>query len=116
MSTSRFAALLAPLTALSLLLAAPVVRADDDLTVALTLRNHQFEPAIVKVPAGQKVKLLVRNEDKTVEEFESKSLKREKLVPAGTTVTIVIGPLKPGRYSFFGEFHEATAKGEVVAE
>jgi hypothetical protein len=27
-----------------------------------------------------------------------------------------IGPLKPGRYGFFGEFHEATAQGAVIAE
>ena len=116
MTAFRSVALLAPLTALSLLLTAPVARADNELSLPLTIRNHQFEPATLKVPAGQKVKLLVRNEDKSVEEFESKSLKREKLVPAGSTVTIVIGPLKPGRYSFVGEFHEATAKGEVVVE
>jgi len=27
-----------------------------------------------------------------------------------------IGPLKPGRYSFIGEYNEATAKGTVIAE
>jgi hypothetical protein len=27
-----------------------------------------------------------------------------------------IGPLAPGRYPFFGEFNQATAKGVVIAE
>jgi hypothetical protein len=27
-----------------------------------------------------------------------------------------IGPLKPGRYPFMGEFNQATAKGVVIVE
>ena len=50
------------------------------------------------------------------EEFESHSLSREKVIPGGAKATIFIGPLKPGRYEFVGEFHEATAKGAVVAK
>jgi hypothetical protein len=70
----------------------------------------------VKVPANKKVKLVVHNQDTTPEEFESHSLKREKVIPGGAKATILVGPLKPGRYDFFGEFHEATAKGVLVAE
>ncbi|MBU3693439.1 MAG: cupredoxin domain-containing protein [Rhodocyclaceae bacterium] len=84
--------------------------------VALSIREHRFEPAEVKVPAGQKVKLVVTNHDNTPEEFESHEMNREKLIPAGKTVTIFIGPLKPGRYPFFGEFNEKTARGVVIAE
>ena len=40
----------------------------------------------------------------------------ERQVPGGGKATIVIGPLKPGRYDFFGEYNEATAKGVVVVE
>lgn len=82
----------------------------------LIIRNHRFEPTELKVPAGERVKLVVHNQDATPEEFESHSLNREKLVPAGVKASIYIGPLKPGRYSFFGEYNEATAKGAVVAE
>ena len=84
--------------------------------VLLVINNHQFEPSELKVAAGQRVKLIVHNQDTTPEEFESHSLNREKVIPAGSKATIYIGPLKPGRYSFIGEFHEATAKGVVVAE
>jgi hypothetical protein len=27
---------------------------------------------------------------------------------------VFVGPLKPGRYPFFGEFHEQTAQGALV--
>jgi heme/copper-type cytochrome/quinol oxidase subunit 2 len=82
----------------------------------LVIRNHRFEPTELKVPAGQRVKLLVHNQDSTPEEFESHSLNREKVIPGGAKATIFIGPLKPGRYTFFGEFNEKTAQGAVVAE
>lgn len=87
-----------------------------DPEVMLVIRNHQFEPMEIKVPAGQRVKLIVHNQDATPEEFESHDLNREKVVPAGSKVTIYIGPLKPGRYGYYGEYHEASAKGAVVAE
>lgn len=84
--------------------------------LALTIKNHRFEPAELKVPAAQRVKLVVENQDSTPEEFESHSLNREKLIPGGAKVTIFIGPLKPGRYTFVGEYNEATAKGVVIVE
>lgn len=87
-----------------------------DVEVAVVIRDHRFEPAEVKVPAGQRVKLVIDNQDKTPEEFESKSLKREKVIPAGAKVPVLIGPLQPGRYPFYGEYHEATARGVVVVE
>ena len=82
----------------------------------LILKNHRFEPVELKVPAGQRVKLVVHNQDSTAEEFESHDLNREKIVPPGAKATIFIGPLKPGRYSFAGEYNEATAKGVLIAE
>jgi len=82
----------------------------------LIIQNHQFEPSEIKVPANQKIKLTIQNKDNTPEEFESHSLKREKVIPGGGKVLINIGPLKPGRYEFFGEFNPATAKGVVIAE
>ena len=84
--------------------------------VLLVIKNHQFKPAELKVPVGQRVKLIVHNQDSTPEEFESHDLNREKIVPPGAKVSIFIGPLKAGRYTFVGEYHEASAKGVVVAE
>lgn len=84
--------------------------------VLLVIKNHRFEPTELKVRAGQRVKLIVHNQDSTPEEFESHSMNREKVIPAGAKVTLYIGPLKPGRYDFFGEYNESTAKGVVIAE
>ena len=82
----------------------------------LAIQDHKFVPAEVKVPAGKKVKLVIENQDATAEEFESHELNREKVVPPKGKVTIFVGPLKPGRYAFFGDFHKETAKGVLVAE
>jgi len=87
-----------------------------DFEALLIIKSHHFEPTEVKVPAGRRVKLVVHNQDPTPEEFESHSLNREKVIPGDAKATIYIGPLKPGRYDFFGEYNEATAKGAVVAE
>ena len=92
------------------------VRAAAEPEFLLVIREHRFEPAELKVPANQRIKLVVHNQDPSPEEFDSHALNREKVVPAQTKVTIYLGPLKPGRYAFIGEYHEATAKGVVVAE
>jgi plastocyanin len=97
------------------LLAASAVVADDTV-FKLTIRNHRFEPTELVVPAGQKIKLEIENQDATPEEFESYELNREKVVPAKATVVIFVGPLKPGRYPFFGEFNKESAKGELIAK
>ena len=97
------------------LLAASTAVADDGV-FKLTIRNHRFEPAELVVPAGQKIKLEIENQDATPEEFESYELNREKVVPAKATVVIFVGPLKPGRYPFFGDFNKDSAKGVLVAK
>ncbi len=88
-------------------------RADD---YVLTIKDHQFTPAEIKVPANQRVAITVVNEDATAEEFDSGALKVEKVVAGKSKGVVRIGPLKPGRYPFIGEYHEATAKGVVIAE
>ena len=87
-----------------------------DPEALLVIKNNRFEPAQLTVPAGQRIKLVVHNQDGTPEEFESHALNREKVIAPGAKVTIFIGPLKAGRYPFYGEYHEATAQGVIVAE
>src|SRR5947208_1999206 len=88
----------------------------DEPAFKLTIRDHRFQPAELVVPAGQKIKLEVENQDATPEEFESYELNREKVVPAKATVAVFVGPLKPGRYPFFGDFNKATATGVLIAK
>lgn len=112
----RYTQKLAAVLIASLLGFTATVASTAEPEIALTIKNHRFEPAELKVPANQRVKLVVHNQDSTPEEFESHSLNREKVIPGGAKATIFIGPLKPGRYPFVGEYNEATAKGAVVVE
>ena len=89
------------------------LRAQD---VMITIKNHRFTPSEVKVPANKRIQVTVVNDDPTPEEFESREMKVEKVIPGKSKGVVRIGPLGPGRYPFFGEFNEATAKGTVIAE
>ena len=84
--------------------------------VRLVIRNHRFVPTELVVPANTKIKLIVVNEDPTPEEFESHELNREKVVTGKATIPVYVGPLKPGRYPFFGDFHSDTAQGALIAK
>jgi uncharacterized protein (DUF58 family) len=82
----------------------------------LTIKDHRFTPTEIKVPANKRVQITVVNDDPTPEEFESHEMKVEKVIPGKSKAVVRVGPLKPGRYPFVGEFHEATAKGTLIAE
>jgi plastocyanin len=97
-----------------LLLPISALAADADYTIVI--KDHKFQPAELIVPAGKKVKLIVENQDATPEEFESHELNREKIIAGKGKATIYIGPLKPGKYPFFGEFNQATAQGVIVVK
>ena len=60
--------------------------------------------------------MIIDNQDASAEEFESYEMNREKVIPAKSKMSIFIGPLKPGKYPFFGEFNQATAHGVIIAE
>jgi plastocyanin len=102
------------MVASGLALAAPAARAEEAYT--LVLKDHRFEPSQLEVPAGQKVRLVIRNLDSVTEEFDSHDLHVEKLIPSGKEGTLTIGPLDPGGYDFIGEFHSDTAHGRIVAK
>jgi plastocyanin len=97
------------------LLSAGVTLAAEE-SVTFTIKDHVFTPASAEVPAGKKIKLVIKNLDTTPEEFESSDLHREKLVPAGKEITLNVGPLKPGTYRFEGEYNPKTAQGTLVAK
>lgn len=90
--------------------------AADGPTIVITIRNHRFEPERPKAPAGVPFVLRVINADSTPEEFESKSLRVERVIGGGGTALISIRALQPGTYNFFGEFNEDTAQGALLVE
>lgn len=98
-----------------LTLLAPACGAEPD-TVALTIKDHKFTPSVIHVKANQPNVISLSNEDGTAEEFDSTSLKVEKVVAAHDSGNVRIRPLAPGRYPFMGEYHSDTAQGVVIAE
>jgi hypothetical protein len=90
---------------------APVAWAEDAATVRLSLKDHRFQPAEARAPAGKPITIEIRNLDATPAEFESKTLRVEKVVTGGGTITVQIRPLAAGRYRFFDDYHEDTTEG-----
>ena len=87
-----------------------------DTMVSLTLKDHKFSPAEVRVKADTPATVTLINNDDQSEEFDSTSLKIEKVVAGHSTGIMRWRPLAPGRYPFMGEFHSETAQGVVIAE
>ncbi len=97
--------------------AAPLLtHAAEPAEIAVTIEKNRFTPDEIKVKRGAPFVLVVTNKDAGPEEFESKDLRIEKVVPPGKTMRIRIRALKPGVYTFVGEYHESTAKGRIVVE
>jgi len=100
---------------LSLALAGLAV-ADESPSFEIVIKDHKFQPSTLEVPANTKVKLVVKNQDPTPEEFESYELNREKIIAGNSQGIVFIGPLDPGTYPFFGDFNQATAQGKIIAK
>ena len=98
-----------------LALSASVSAAADSGPVTITIRDHAFVPAEIKVPAGTKVELVIKNEQPVSAEFESSSLHREKIVQPGGQINVFVGPLDSGTYDFFDDFNRATT-GRVIVK
>ncbi|MFZ8864879.1 MAG: cupredoxin domain-containing protein [Rickettsiales bacterium] len=82
----------------------------------IKIKNHKFIPSTFEFAAGKKIKLIVENQDNTPEEFESHDLNQEKIILGKKKAVFLIGPLKPGKYNFFGEFNPKTAQGVIIVK
>ena len=89
-------------------------RADEPVTVSITIKDHRFEPAEVHAPAGKPIAVAVKNLGSIAAEFESDTLHVEKVIPPGREAIVHVRPLEPGRYNFFDDFHRATQGFLVV--
>jgi plastocyanin len=114
-TTPNILTALGPVLIVSLLALGPgAASADDAVTLVLTIKDRQFEPAEVHAPPGKPIALQVKNLGSAAAEFESSVLHIEKVVAAGGEATIHVRPLEPGRYKFFDDFHRATEGFLVV--
>ncbi len=106
----------AAMALLSCLAFVPAAKADELPAFDLVLRDAHFVPDRLEVPANTKFRLNVKNEGPGVEEFDSSDLKKEKIITVGATAAIIISPLRPGTYRFYGEYHADTAQGAIIAK
>jgi hypothetical protein len=115
--TSRFPRIAAAvlLAAGALLVAAPPARAQQTATISVTIKNHRFQPAELHAPANVPIELRVKNLDATPMEFESVSLRVEKVVTPNSEGIIRLRPLTPGSYNFFDDFNQE-ANGVLVVK
>jgi heme/copper-type cytochrome/quinol oxidase subunit 2 len=103
------------LTLLASAIGAPLP-ARGQTAIEVTIKDHQFTPAEIHVPAGKPAVLHITNQDPLAEEFDSSALKVEKVIAGGRDGTVRLRPLDKGSYPFTGEYHADTAKGVVIAE
>src|SRR5258705_13231007 len=102
-------AALCPITVLPL----SVSHAHQATELQLTYSKGQFQPSELRAPADKPIAVRVKNLDAKAMEFESKSLRVEKVVAANSEGVINVRALKPGRYEFYDDFNEK-ARGALV--
>lgn len=107
---------LVALFAATVLAFAPPSFAEDRVAMTIVIKDHKFDPMDLKVPAGKVIELTVDNQDPTPEEFESATLKVEKVIPGNSKGKVRFGPLTADVYLFIGEFNQPSARGTVTAE
>ncbi len=91
-------------------------QANDVLELQLVAKNGVFQPDTLQASAGQKVVLVIRNEGKDAIEFESRALRKEKVVAPGREARLELPALKAGEYVFFDEYHEKTGQGRLIVK
>jgi heme/copper-type cytochrome/quinol oxidase subunit 2 len=90
-------------------------QAQQATEVQVSYSNGQFQPSELRAPADKPVTVRVKNLDTKAMEFESKSLRVEKVVAAKSEGVINVRALKPGRYEFYDDFNEK-ARGALVVQ
>jgi hypothetical protein len=105
---------LAALCAVAMLQVTPS-HAQQATEIQLTYSKGQFQPSQVNAPADKPLTIRVKNLDAKAMEFESKSLRVEKVVAANSEGVINVRAQKPGRYEFFDDFNEK-ARGALTVQ
>ena len=105
---------LAALCAVAMLQVSPS-QAQQATEIQLTYSKGQFQPSQVSAQADKPIAFRVRNLDAKAMEFESTSLRVEKVVAANSEGIINVRALKPGRYEFYDDFND-TARGALVVQ
>ena len=99
----------------ALVIGASQVALAQDTTLQLTVENGQFSPAELKAPANKPLMIVIKNNGAKPIEFESVSLRVEKVIAAKSQGSVRVRALAPGRYEFLDDFNKST-KGTLVVQ
>ena len=84
--------------------------------IQLSYKDNKFNPAEISAPANTPIVIKLKNLGAAPMEFESQTLKLEKVVAGSSDATINVRAQKPGRYEFFDEYNEKVARGALVVK
>jgi hypothetical protein len=101
--------------AIAMFLSVENVNAQQGAGIVITMKEHRFQPAEIHAPANRPFAITVKNLDAAAIEFESVSLRVEKVIASGSAGVVNVRALAPGRYEFFDDFHPE-ARGILVVE
>lgn len=99
----------------AILIASEHAQAQQSASVAISVKDHRFQPGQISAPANRAISIKVKNLDTAPMEFESVSLRVEKVIAPGSEGVVNVRALAPGRYEFFDDFHQE-ARGVLVVE
>jgi len=118
MSLSRMLSKVTLFTAIALLSVAATraPTAQSATEIQVSYMDKKFTPAEISAPANTPIVVKLKNLDANAMEFESKTLKVEKVVAGSSDATINVRAQKPGRYEFFDEYNEKVARGALVVK
>jgi hypothetical protein len=100
----------------AVLIAAGISRAEDDPVFRIEFNDGKVTPQRLEVPAKRRFKLELHNVGTSPAEFESKELRKEKVLAPGASATLVIRTLDPGEYDFFDDFHPDAPPAVLIAK
>jgi len=103
------------LVGVAVLFASAHTNAQQSASVAISVKDHRFQPSQIRAPANRPISIRVKNLDSAPMEFESNSLRVEKVIAPGSDGVVNVRALAPGRYEFFDDFHQET-RGVLVVE
>jgi plastocyanin len=116
LSKETFKATMFAAVALLAVSATGPANAQSATEIQLSYKDKKFDPAEITAPANTPIVIKLKNLDAKAMEFESKTLKVEKVVAGSSDATINVRAQKPGRYEFFDEYNEKVARGALVVK
>lgn len=104
------------LVLLAAVVLAAVASAQELPTFQIAMKDGVFSPERLEVPAGKRIKLVLKNEGRGPAEFENLSMRVEKVLAPGVTSFVVLHNLRPGEYRFVDEFRPGGGSLTLVAK